>query len=60
MSPVDRADDRWQRWRYTLGTIFNVIADQAPVLAVAAIFIVHTKVMGQHLDAAAGFVTFTV
>ncbi|RXK39910.1 hypothetical protein M231_02844 [Tremella mesenterica] len=49
-----------QRWRFTLGTLFNVLADQLPILAISITFVFHTKVMGNRLDAATAFIALTV
>ncbi|WVQ79444.1 hypothetical protein IAT38_001542 [Cryptococcus sp. DSM 104549] len=48
-----------QRWRFSLGTIFNILADQLPVLAVLITFAFHTKVQGKTLDAPTAFVSLT-
>lgn len=50
----------WQRWRYTLGTLFNIVADQVPHLAVLIMFVFYTKVLGNPLDPATAFVAMTV
>ncbi|ORY26307.1 P-loop containing nucleoside triphosphate hydrolase protein [Naematelia encephala] len=50
----------WQRWRYTLGTLFNILADQLPVIAILVTFTFHTKVMHRPLDPATAFVALTV
>ncbi|WRT66672.1 uncharacterized protein IL334_003632 [Kwoniella shivajii] len=50
----------WQRWRYTLGTIFNILADQLPILSVLVIFWFHCKVMGNNLDPATAFVVLNI
>ncbi|EIW65943.1 hypothetical protein TREMEDRAFT_35758 [Tremella mesenterica DSM 1558] len=49
-----------QRWRFTLGTLFNVLADQLPILAISITFVFYTKVMGNRLDAATAFIALTV
>ncbi|WVQ77878.1 hypothetical protein IAR50_007581 [Cryptococcus sp. DSM 104548] len=51
---------KWQRWRYTLGTAFNVLADQVPLLAILVTFWFYTKVMGNTLNAATAFVALTI
>jgi hypothetical protein len=51
---------RWQRWRYTLGTLFNIQADQMPVLAMLLTFVFHTKILGRPLDPSAAFVGLTM
>ncbi|ODO08343.1 ATP-dependent bile acid transporter [Cryptococcus wingfieldii CBS 7118] len=51
---------KWQRWRFTLGTAFNVLADQLPVLSLLITFWFHTKVMGNSLDAATAFVALSI
>ncbi|TYJ53022.1 hypothetical protein B9479_006351 [Cryptococcus floricola] len=51
---------KWQRWRFTLGTAFNVLADQLPVLSLLITFWFHTKVMGNSLDAATAFVALNI
>lgn len=50
----------WQRWRYTLGTFFNVVGDLMPNVAIAATFIFYTKVLGRDLEPATAFVTLVV
>jgi len=50
----------WLRWRFTLGTIFNLLADSLPNLAVFVTFFFHTKVLGRTLDAPSAFVAFTL
>lgn len=50
----------WQRWRFTLGTIFNILADQLPTFAIFITFLFHTKVFGQSLDPAKAFVATTL
>lgn len=57
---MDKADDRWQRYRYTLGTLWNVIGDQLPVISILVTFIFHTKVFGHNLNASTAFVALTV
>jgi hypothetical protein len=42
----------WQRWRYTLGTSFNILADELPSVAILVIFFFHTKVFGHRLEPA--------
>lgn len=51
---------RWQRWRFTLGTAFNVLADQLPILSILIAFAFHTKIMGRPLDAPTAFVALTM
>ncbi len=46
---------RWQRRRYTLGTMFNVLADQFPVVAILLTFYFHTKILGNTLSPAVAF-----
>lgn len=53
-------ETKWQRWRYTLGTLFNMLADVLPVFAVLVTFVFFTKVMGQTLEPATAFITITV
>lgn len=50
----------WQRWRYTLGTFFNMVADILPVFAVVATFVFFTTMMGHTLEPATAFVTIDV
>ncbi|BEI85636.1 hypothetical protein CcaverHIS002_0510370 [Cutaneotrichosporon cavernicola] len=50
----------WQRWRYTLGTFFNIVGDLLPAFAVAATFVFYTKVLGRDLEPATAFVTLLV
>ena len=50
----------WQRWRYTLGTVFNVLASIMPITNLIVTFAFHTKVMGRPLDPSIGFVAATV
>lgn len=50
----------WQRWRYTLGTVFNILADQMPNFAILVTFVFYTKVMGHTLEPATAFVAITV
>lgn len=50
----------WQRWRYHLGTFFNILADQVPLLSLVAILAFHTLVMGNSLDPATAFVVTNV
>jgi hypothetical protein len=52
--------NRWQRYRYTLGTLWNVIGDQLPVISILVTFIFHTKVFGHNLNASTAFVALTV
>lgn len=51
---------RWQRWRFTLGTAFNVLADQLPILSILITFAFHTKIMGRPLDAPTAFVALNM
>ncbi|WWD17007.1 hypothetical protein CI109_101443 [Kwoniella shandongensis] len=51
---------RWQRWRYTLGTCFNILAEQLPLLAMLVMFTFHTKVLHRPLDPATAFVTLNI
>jgi hypothetical protein len=51
---------RWQRYRYTLGTLWNVIADQLPVISILVTFVLHTKVFHHPLNASTAFVALTV
>ncbi|OCF43038.1 hypothetical protein I317_03131 [Kwoniella heveanensis CBS 569] len=46
----------WQRWRYTLGTIFNILADQLPLLAIIITFFFHTKILGRTLEPSTAFI----
>ncbi|WVF71138.1 hypothetical protein IAT40_005935 [Kwoniella sp. CBS 6097] len=50
----------WQRWRYSLGTIFNILADQLPLLATILTFFFHTKVLGRVLEPSTAFVVLTI
>lgn len=50
----------WQRWRYHLGTFFNLLADQVPLLSLVGIFAFHTAVLGNRLDPATAFVVTNV
>ncbi|WVO18186.1 hypothetical protein L204_105890 [Cryptococcus depauperatus] len=50
----------WQRWRFTLGTCFNILAEQLPVVAILVTFFFHTKVMGRPLDPATAFVASNI
>lgn len=50
----------WQRWRFTLGTLYNVLADQLPALAIFIVFLFHTRVLGKPLEPAEAFVALTV
>lgn len=50
----------WQRWRYHLGTFFNILADQVPLLSLTAIFAFHTLVLGKTLEPATAFVVTNV
>jgi ABC-type multidrug transport system fused ATPase/permease subunit len=50
----------WQRWRFTLGTIYNILAEQLPVVAIFMTFFFHTKVFDHSLDPSSAFVAFTV
>ncbi|WVQ99735.1 hypothetical protein IAU59_006877 [Kwoniella sp. CBS 9459] len=50
----------WQRWRYTLGTIFNILADQLPLLAIILTFFFHTKVLGKTLEPSTAFTCMTI
>jgi hypothetical protein len=50
----------WQRWRYTLGTFFNIVGDLLPAVAMAATFVFYTKVQGRDLDPATAFVALVV
>ncbi|KIY31831.1 hypothetical protein I305_05795 [Cryptococcus gattii E566] len=51
---------KWQRWRFTLGTAFNVLADQLPILSILITFAFHTKIMRRPLDAPTAFVALTM
>ncbi|OXB35182.1 ATP-dependent bile acid transporter [Cryptococcus neoformans] len=51
---------KWQRWRFTLGTAFNVLADQLPILSILITFAFHTKIMGRPLDAPTAFVALNI
>ena len=51
---------RWQRWRFTLGTLFNMLADQLPSVAILVTFLFYTKVFGHVLTPATAFVSFAV
>ncbi|WVR06775.1 hypothetical protein IAU60_003810 [Kwoniella sp. DSM 27419] len=51
---------RWQRWRYTLGTLFNLLAEQLPILAMLITFVFHTKVLGRVLEPSTAFVSMSV
>ena len=51
---------KWQRWRFTLGTMFNILADQLPALAIFVTFFFHTKVFGNELNPATAFVALSV
>lgn len=53
-------ETKWQRWRYTLGTLFNMLADVLPVFAVLATFVFFTVVMGETLTPSTAFVTIIV
>ena len=50
----------WQRWRFTLGTLFNILADQLPSLAIFVTFFFHTKVFHHKLEPSTAFVAITV
>ncbi|KLT42676.1 P-loop containing nucleoside triphosphate hydrolase protein [Cutaneotrichosporon oleaginosum] len=50
----------WQRWRYTLGTFFNVVGDLLPAVACTGAFIYYTKILGRDLEPATAFVTLVV
>jgi ABC-type multidrug transport system fused ATPase/permease subunit len=60
INEVRESEVKWQRYRYTLGTLWNVIADQLPVISIFVTFIVHTKVFHRTLDASTAFVALTV
>ncbi|KAK4686858.1 hypothetical protein P7C73_g3272, partial [Tremellales sp. Uapishka_1] len=51
---------RWQRWRYTLGTIINIVSDQIPVFSILVSFVWYTKVEGNALNPATAFVALSV
>ncbi|WWC94460.1 hypothetical protein V866_001306 [Kwoniella sp. B9012] len=50
----------WQRWRYTLGTSFNILAEQLPIIALLVMFGFHTKVLHRSLDPATAFVALNI
>nr|XP_019007523.1 uncharacterized protein I206_07785 [Kwoniella pini CBS 10737]OCF46304.1 hypothetical protein I206_07785 [Kwoniella pini CBS 10737] len=50
----------WQRWRYHLGTSFNILAEQLPIVALLVMFWFHTKVMHRPLDPATAFVALNL
>nr|XP_018262736.1 uncharacterized protein I303_04216 [Kwoniella dejecticola CBS 10117]OBR84894.1 hypothetical protein I303_04216 [Kwoniella dejecticola CBS 10117] len=50
----------WQRWRYHLGTSFNILAEQLPVVALLVMFWFHTKVLHRPLDPATAFVALNL
>lgn len=60
MTWLIRLDDSWQRWRYTLGTLYNILADQLPTFAIFVTFFFYTKVFGHQLVPATAFVAITV
>ncbi|ORX40310.1 hypothetical protein BD324DRAFT_607321 [Kockovaella imperatae] len=49
-----------QRWRFTLGTLFNILADQMPIAAILITFFFHTKVLHKPLEPATAFVALGV
>lgn len=51
---------RLQRKRFHIGTGFNIISDQVPLIAILVIFFTYTKVMGQTLQPATAFVAMAV
>ncbi|KAK8864683.1 hypothetical protein IAR55_001935 [Kwoniella newhampshirensis] len=51
---------KWQRWRYTLGTFYNIVFEQLPLLAMLVTFTVHTKIMHRKLDPATAFVALNI
>jgi hypothetical protein len=57
---MQQADISEIRWRYTLGTIFNIVADQVPVLALLVTFFFYTKVMHQPLVPATAFIALNL
>lgn len=60
MSSLRDVETVWQRWRYTLGTCFNIVQDLMPNVAIAATFVFYTKVLGRDLEPATAFVTLVV
>lgn len=53
-------ETKWQRWRYTLGTLFNIVADEMPNVAVLVTFVFYTKVLGNRLEPETAFITTTI
>ncbi|KAJ9101771.1 hypothetical protein QFC21_003110 [Naganishia friedmannii] len=51
---------RLQRKRFHIGTGFNIISDQLPLLSILVIFFTYTKIMGQTLEPATAFVAMAV
>ncbi|RXK39909.1 hypothetical protein M231_02843 [Tremella mesenterica] len=51
---------KWQRWRYTLGTIFTAITEHTPGVALVATLGFHTVVLGRPLEPASAFVAMTI
>ncbi|WVW84262.1 hypothetical protein I302_106292 [Kwoniella bestiolae CBS 10118] len=50
----------WQRWRYTLGTSFNILAEQLPIVALLVMFGFHTKVLHRPMDPSTAFVALNI
>lgn len=53
-------ETKWQRWRYTLGTLFNIVADEMPNVVVLVTFVVYTKFFGHRLEPETAFTTITI
>ncbi|ORX35588.1 hypothetical protein BD324DRAFT_682363 [Kockovaella imperatae] len=49
-----------QRWRFTLGTLFNILADQLPSAAIAFTFLAYTKFFGHTLHPGTAFVAINI
>lgn len=54
------SDQRLQRKRYHIGTGFNILSDQIPLVAILVIFFTYTEIMGQTLEPATAFVAMAV
>ncbi|KAG7528989.1 hypothetical protein FFLO_05847 [Filobasidium floriforme] len=60
ISDLRAKEVRLQRWRYTIGTSFNILALMSPLVGIFAMFVSYTKLQGRSLTPASAFVATTV